>query len=76
MFIFAVVDYGFFTYIEAVSYIFISKICFCVLMAQIADHNYHYLGVSFFYNTQRFFFYQRKGHICHCFRITEFISGI
>ena len=55
MFIFAVVDNGFFTYIEAVRYIFISKICFCVLMVQIADHNNYYLGVSFFFNTQRFF---------------------
>ena len=31
------VDYGIHTYIEAVRYIFISKICFGVLMVQIAD---------------------------------------
>ena len=30
------VDYGIHTYIEAVRYIFISKICFCVGMVQIA----------------------------------------
>ena len=37
MFIFSMVDYSIHTYIEAVRYIFISKICFCVLMVQIAD---------------------------------------
>ena len=37
MFICCMVDYGIHTYIEAVRYIFISKICFCVLMVQIAD---------------------------------------
>ena len=37
MFICSMVDYGIHTYIEAVRYIFISKICFCVLMVQIAD---------------------------------------
>ena len=37
MFICSMVDYGIHTYIEAVRYIFISKICFCVLMLQIAD---------------------------------------
>ena len=37
MFICSTVDYGIHTYIEAVRYIFISKICFCVLMVQIAD---------------------------------------
>ena len=31
------VDYGIHTYIEAVRYIFISKICFCVSMLQTAD---------------------------------------
>ena len=31
------VDYGIYTYIEMVRYIFISKICFCVLMLQTAD---------------------------------------
>ena len=36
-FICSVVDYGIHTYIEAMRYIFISKICFCVLMVQIAD---------------------------------------
>ena len=37
MFICSTVDYGIHTYIEAVRYIFISKICFCVLMVQVAD---------------------------------------
>ena len=37
MFICCMVDYGIHTYLEAVRYIFISKICFCVLMVQIAD---------------------------------------
>ena len=37
MFFCSMVDYGIHTYIEAVRYIFISKICFCVLMVQIAD---------------------------------------
>ena len=37
MFICSTVDYGIRTYIEAVRYIFISKICFCVLMVQVAD---------------------------------------
>ena len=30
-------DYSIHTHIEAVGYILISKICFCVLMVQIAD---------------------------------------
>ena len=37
MFICSMVDYGIHTYIEAVRYIFISKICFGVLMVQIVD---------------------------------------
>ena len=37
MFVCSMVDYGIHTYIEAVRYIFISKICFCVLMVQVAD---------------------------------------
>ena len=37
MFVCSMVDFGIHTYIEAVRYIFISKICFCVLMVQIAD---------------------------------------
>ena len=37
MLIGSVVDYGIHAYIEAVRYIFISKICFCALMVQIAD---------------------------------------
>ena len=37
MFICSMVDYGIHTYIEAVRYIFISKICLCVLMLQTAD---------------------------------------
>ena len=37
MFVCSMVDYGIHTYIEAVRYIFISKIRFCVLMVQIAD---------------------------------------
>ena len=37
MFICSTVDYGTHTYIEAVRYTFISKICFCVLMVQVAD---------------------------------------
>ena len=37
MFVCSMVDYGIHTYIEAVRYIFISKICFCVLMVQVVD---------------------------------------
>ena len=37
MFIGSMVDYGIHAYIEVVRYIFISKICFCVLLVQIAD---------------------------------------
>ena len=37
MFIFSVVDYAIHAHAEAVRYIFISKICFCVSMVQIAD---------------------------------------
>ena len=37
MFVCSMVDFGIHTYIEAVRYIFISKICFCVLMVQVAD---------------------------------------
>ena len=37
MLICSMVDYSTRAYIEAVRYIFISKICFCVLMVQIAD---------------------------------------
>ena len=35
MLIFSMVNYSIHAYIEAVRYIFISKICFCVLMEQI-----------------------------------------
>ena len=35
VFVFSMVDYGIHAYIEAGRYIFISKICFCVLMEQI-----------------------------------------
>ena len=35
VFVFSMVGYGIHAYIEAVRYIFISKICFCVLMEQI-----------------------------------------
>ena len=37
MFICSMVDDGIYTYIEAVRYFFISKICFCALMVQIAE---------------------------------------
>ena len=37
MFNCSVVDYCVHAYIEAVRYIFISKICFCVLMVQVAN---------------------------------------
>ena len=37
MFICSMVDYGIYTYIETVRYVFISKICFCALMVQIAE---------------------------------------
>ena len=37
MCIFSMVDYGIFTHTEAVRYIFISEIFFCVLMVQVAD---------------------------------------
>ena len=37
MFVCSMVDFAIHTYIEAVRYIFISKICFCVLMVQVAD---------------------------------------
>ena len=36
-FVCSMVDYGIHTYIEAVRYVFIPKICFCVLMVQITD---------------------------------------
>ena len=55
MFICSMVDYGIHTYIEAVRYIFISKICFCVLMLQTADlccevkNLERYFCVSFWY---------------------------
>ena len=56
MFIFSVVDYGFFTYNEAVRYILISKICFCVFMVQIADHNYHFFRCFIFLQDLKVFF--------------------
>ena len=37
MFICPMIDYCIHAYIEAVRYIFFSKICFCVLMVQVAD---------------------------------------
>ena len=37
MFICSMVDYCIHAYIKAVRYIFFSKICFCVLMVQVAD---------------------------------------
>ena len=37
MCIFSMVDYGIHTHTEAVRYIFISEIFFCVLMVQVAD---------------------------------------
>ena len=37
MFISSMVDYCIHAYIEAVRYIFIAKISFCVLMVQVAD---------------------------------------
>ena len=37
MFIFSTVDYGIHAYLEAVKYIFISKICFIVLFVQIPE---------------------------------------
>ena len=36
-FVCSMVDYGIHTYIEAVRYVFIPKICFCVSMVQITD---------------------------------------
>ena len=46
----------FFTHIEAVRYILISKICFCLLMVQIADHNYHYFRCFIFLQDLKVFF--------------------
>ena len=53
MFICSMVDYGIYTYIEAVRYVFISKICFCALMVQIAElccevNFWHVLGSDVF----------------------------
>ena len=99
MLICSMVDYGTHVYIEAIRYIIISKICFCVLMEQIVGsccgvkiNNDIFVSpvdmfskVMFqlirtrcqFYFLQDFkvfFFYQRKGLICYCYRIKEFIS--
>ena len=91
-------DYSIHAYIEAVRYIFISKICFCVLMEQIVGsccevkiNNDIFVSpvdmfskvmfqlirtrcFTFLQDFKVFFFYQRKGHICYCYWITEFIS--
>ena len=97
VFVFSMVDYGIHAYIEAGRYIFISKICFCVLMEQIVGsccevkiNNDIFVSpvdmfskvmfqlirtrcFNFLQNLKVFFFYQRKSHICYCYRITEFI---
>ena len=99
MFIFSVVDYAIHAHTEAVRYIFISKICFCVIMAQITDlccgvkinndifvslwyflesdvsTNYPYCRCLSFLQDLKVS-YQRKGRICYCSQITEFISRI
>ena len=98
MVICSMVDYSIHAYIEAVRYIFISKICFCVLMEQIVGsccevkiNNDIFVSpvdmfskvmfqlirtrcFTFLQDFKVFFFYQRKGHICYCYWITEFIS--
>ena len=98
VFVFSMVDYGIHAYIEAGRYIFISKICFCVLMEQIVGsccevkiNNDIFVSpvdmfskvmfqlsrtscFNFLQNLKVFFFYQRKSHICYCYRITKFIS--
>ena len=99
MLICSMVDYGSHAYIEAVRYIIISKICFCVLMEQIVgsccgvkiNHDIFVSPVDMFSKVmfqlirtrcqfyflqdyKVFFFYQRKGLICYCYRITKFIS--
>ena len=99
MFIFSVVDYAIHAHTEVVRYIFISKICFCVIMAQITDlccgvkinndifvslcyflesdvsTNYPYCRCLSFLQDLKVS-YQRKGRICYCSQITEFISRI
>ena len=97
MLICSMVDYSTHGYIEAVRYIFISKICFCVLMEQIVGsccevkiNNDIFVSpvdmfskvmfqlirtrcFNFLQNLKVFFFYQRKGHICYCYRITIYL---
>ena len=97
MLICSTVDYSTHGYIEAVRYIFISKICFCVLMEQIVgsccevkiNNDIIVSPVDMFskvmfqlirtrcftllQDLKVFFFYQRKGHICYCYRITIYL---
>ena len=97
MLICSMVDYGSHAYIEAVRYIIISKICFCVLMEQIVgsccgvkiNHDIFVSPVdmfskvmfqlirtscfTFLQDLKVFFFYQRKGHICYCYRRTIYL---
>ena len=97
MLICSMVDYSTHGYIEAVRYIFISKICFCVLMEQIVgsccevkiNNDIFVSPVDMFskvmfqlirtrcfillQDLKVFFFYQRKGHICYCYRITIYL---
>ena len=97
VFVFSMVDYGIHAYIEAGRYIFISKICFCVLMEQIVGsccevkiNNDIFVSpvdmfskvmfqlirtrcFTFLQDLKVFFFYQRKGHICYCYRRTIYL---
>ena len=74
MFICSMVDYCVHAYIEAVRYVFIPKICFFVLVVQIADSCCVVKIKNDIFLQDLIGFYQRKGHICYCYRMTEFIS--
>ena len=97
MLICSMVDYSTHGYIEAVRYIFISIICFCVLMEQIVGSccevkisNDIFVSpvdmfskvmfqlirtrcFTFLQDLKVLFFYQRKGYICYCYRITIYL---
>ena len=44
-----------------------------VLVSDVST-NYHCFMRFIYLQDLKGFFYQRNGHICYCFRITEFIS--
>ena len=51
----------------------LTAIFLCLSLVSDVSNNYHCFR-RFIYLQDLKVFYQRKGHICHCFRITEFIS--